>query len=70
MDICVVRRVRTCRLNLAQSVGSECGGCWSRGCFFLDWTDVSEWAGESEGGEGLGGWTGEFMYLVSVGVCV
>ena len=29
-----------------------------------DWTDVGEWAGESEGGED---WTGELVYLVSVG---
>ena len=29
-----------------------------------DWKDVSEWAGESEAVED---WTGELVYLVSVG---
>ena len=29
-----------------------------------DWTDADEWVGESEGGED---WTGELVYLVSVG---
>ena len=29
-----------------------------------NWTDVGEWAGETEGGED---WTGELVYLLSVG---
>ena len=36
-----------------------------------DWTDVGElggeWAGESEDGEDREGWSGELVYLVSVG---
>ena len=46
MDVCVVGRDRTCTLYKVKSVGSECGGWWSRGCFGGEWTDVGELGGE------------------------
>ena len=36
MEVCVMGRVRTCRLYSVYSVGSECGGLWGLdrcGCF-------------------------------------